>query len=127
MSIISQEGYSFKFDSSKCFSCNGACCRGESGKVWVLIEEMEKIANFLGIELEEFKRDFVKKEGERYSLKEIKVKGEYLCIFFNPSTCRCEIYPIRPLQCKQFPFWPSLKNKKNLYEVCKECKAILLS
>jgi len=123
MSIIKREGFEFSFNPQECLSCNGACCRGESGKVWVSKEEVEKIATFLKVAPQEF----IKREGRRVSLKEIKVGGEYLCIFFDKESCKCEIYPLRPQQCREFPFWESLKDRKNLDEVCKECKGILLS
>ncbi|BCD68089.1 YkgJ family cysteine cluster protein [Nitratiruptor sp. YY09-18] len=124
-SLIKKEGFTFAFDQNACASCNGACCRGESGYIWVSKEEIEKIADFLEISSDEFITNYLKKEGYRYSIKEIKVQQEYICIFFDEKS-GCTIYPVRPKQCRDFPFWDRYKNGKNLKEVCKECIGIVL-
>jgi len=124
--IIKKEGYPFAFDQSACAACNGACCRGESGYVWVGKEEIRKIVEYLEMEAEEFVATYLKKEGYRYSIKEIRSGGEYLCCFFEEGR-GCTIYPVRPRQCRDFPFWHRYKDPKNLHEVCKECIGIVLS
>jgi len=83
---------------------------------------MEAIASFLNISLKRFKNNYVKKYYNGYSLKEIIKDKEHLCVFFNPDIKRCEIYPVRPKQCRTFPFWEHFKN--NIEEVKKECPAI---
>jgi len=121
--LIKKEGFEFYFDQNGCFSCEGNCCTGESGYIWVDKEEIKNIADFLKIDIEDFKKDFLKKEKYRYTIKEVKIKKEYHCIFFNKG---CQIYPVRPKQCKTYPFWERYKDKKNLDEVIKECPAIIL-
>ena len=123
MDLIKKEGFDFAFDPNGCFSCKGNCCIGESGYIWVNANEMEEISAFLNISIKSFKNNYVKKYYNGYSLKEIKNKGEYKCIFFDKSIKRCEIYPVRPKQCKTFPFWDHFKN--NLEEVQQECPAII--
>ncbi len=125
MSIIEKEGFPFSFDTNACFSCNGACCRGESGYIWVDRKEIEAIASYLQMSSERFIEDFLKKEGYRYSLKEFKKGGEYFCIFFDEEKNGCSIYPVRPKQCSSYPFWDRYKDEKYLHEVCKECKGIV--
>ena len=118
--IITKEGFDFAFDPTACGSCEGSCCRGESGYIWVTSKEIEKIARFLDISTREFIDGYLKKVGYRYSIKEIKKEGEHLCLFFNGG---CEIYDVRPSQCRSYPFWDHFKKNKD--EVCKECKGIL--
>ena len=118
--IIKKEGYDYAFDPKMCLSCEGSCCRGESGYIWVSKEEIDNIAKFLRISSKRFIEDYLKKVGYRYTIKEIKKDGEYFCLFFNNG---CEIYPVRPAQCRSYPFWDHFKNNKE--EVCKECKGIL--
>ncbi len=122
MNFLTKEGFSFAFDPQGCLSCEGNCCRGDSGYIWVDEEEMEAIASFLNISLKRFKNNYVKKYYNGYSLKEIIKNKEHLCVFFNPDIKRCEIYPVRPKQCRTFPFWEHFKN--NVEEVKKECPAI---
>jgi len=123
MKLVKKEGFDFAFDESGCFSCNGNCCTGESGYIWVDAKKIEEIATFLNISIKSFKNNYVKKYYNGYSLKEIKSGGEYKCIFFDEKTKGCEIYPVRPRQCKTFPFWDHFKN--NTEEVQKECPAII--
>jgi hypothetical protein len=47
MGIIQQDGFDFRFDSGRCESCRGDCCRGASGNVWVNLNEMRRISAFL--------------------------------------------------------------------------------
>ncbi|BAF70101.1 YkgJ family cysteine cluster protein [Nitratiruptor sp. SB155-2] len=124
-SIVEKEGFAFRFDQNACTSCNGACCRGESGYIWVNSKEIAQISDFLGMKSEQFKKEYLIKVGYRYSLKELKINGEHFCIFFEEGK-GCTIYPVRPMQCRTYPFWDRYKEKKNLQEVCQECKGILL-
>lgn len=75
------------------------CCRGEPGYIWVTVEEIKKIANYLDISLDEFGRKYLRKVYSRYSLRE-RANGD--CVMYNDG---CRIYPVRPCQCVTFPFW----------------------
>jgi Fe-S-cluster containining protein len=122
---IKQEGYSYGFDPSVCASCGGHCCTGESGYIWVKYEEIEAIAQFLELSIEDFATIYIKKVKHRYSLMEYyRVKeDDNACIFFDDQLKRCSIYPVRPLQCRTFPFWDQFKN--DIKEVQKECPGII--
>ena len=123
--IIQKDGFSFAFDANTCSSCNGACCRGESGYIWLRSDEIASIAEYLQLDREEFLQNYCKKEGYRYTLKELKRGGEYFCVFFEENR-GCSIYPVRPKQCKEYPFWDRYKDTNNIQEVCQECKGIVL-
>ncbi len=123
MNLLTKEGFSFAFDPSACFSCEGNCCRGESGYIWLKGADIKAISAFLEIGLDDFKNNYVKKYYNGYSLKEIKVNEEYQCVFFDEKNKRCEIYPVRPTQCRTFPFWKHFKN--NIEEVERECPGII--
>ena len=123
--VIMKEGFSFAFDTQACSLCNGACCRGESGYVWLSKEEIVRIADFMRISKEKFLQYFCKKVRYRYTIKEYKKNGEYFCIFFEEGR-GCQIYAVRPKQCKDYPFWERYKNGNNIDEVCQECRGILL-
>ena len=124
MEIMREEGYSFGFDPKACESCEGACCRGESGYIWCRYPEIEKMAEYLGMSLENFAKIYLKKVGHRYSLVEKRLaEDDYACIFFDTDKKRCSIYPVRPLQCRTFPFWQQFKNSED--EVRRECPGII--
>jgi len=122
--LISQEGYNYQFDTHACEACGGHCCTGETGYIWAKYAEIEKMAAFVHLSVEDFATMYLRKVKHRYSLTE-KMIGEenYACIFFDESIKRCTIYPVRPLQCRTFPFWEQFKHDEE--EVKKECPGIV--
>jgi Fe-S-cluster containining protein len=90
-----REGLSFT-----CTRC-GACCTGAPGYVWVEPEEIERLAEYRGETVAQFTRRFVRRVGNRYSLKE-KPGGD--CVFWDREA-GCTVYPARPVQCRTWPFW----------------------
>ena len=91
-----------RFDCTQC----GQCClvRGEHAYVYVSHEEVRSLANFLGITQARFKRryTFVDEGGWR----QLRFQGDR-CVFLDEAN-RCTVYPVRPTQCRTFPFWPEL-------------------
>ena len=89
----------------ECTQC-GNCCSGFPGYVWLTLEDMERIAAYLKLTRDEFTRKFVRQVGERYSLVE---KYDYDCTFLTrdrkTGKSGCMIYPVRPTQCRTWPFW----------------------
>ncbi len=35
MNIVTKEGFDFTFDPIGCETCEGNCCIGESGNIWI--------------------------------------------------------------------------------------------
>lgn len=123
MNIIKKDGFDFSFDPNGCDTCEGNCCIGQSGNIWINKTEIENLAKHLNITLDELRVKFIEKRGYRYSLKELKLSQDnYACIFFDLNKKQCSIYEARPLQCRTFPFWDYFKQNKE--EVIKECPAI---
>jgi Fe-S-cluster containining protein len=87
----------------ECTQC-GDCCTGAPGFVWVNQQEIAALAQRLGLDAEEFERDYVRKVGVRKSLKEFP-NGD--CVFFDGHTRKCTVYELRPRQCRTWPFWDS--------------------
>ena len=123
--VIEKDGYEYKFDSNACLACGGYCCVGESGYIWIKYEEIEAVADFLNIGIEEFATTYLKKVKHRYSLIERyrEADEDWACIFFDDDKKQCSIYEVRPSQCRSFPFWEQFKCNKD--EVQKECIGIL--
>ncbi len=103
--LIKKDGFDYAFDPSKCSSCGGACCTGESGAVRLTQSKMVEIADYLQVELDEFIKIYTKKDSYRYLLKEVLDGNSYECIFFDREFLGCSIYAVRPSQCVTFPFW----------------------
>jgi len=86
------------------FACTrcGNCCTGEPGFVWVNDDEVRALAAFRGEPLEEVLGLYTRPEGgTRRSLKE-KANGD--CVFYDREE-GCTVYPVRPRQCRTWPFW----------------------
>lgn len=121
--LITKDGYNFVFNPNGCNSCNGNCCIGESGYIWINSKEIEELAKFLNLTNEELKTRFLNKIGYKYSIKEVKLTpNNFACCFFDLEKKQCSIYEVRPMQCRTFPFWEYFKTNEK--EVYKECKAI---
>lgn len=90
----------------ECASC-GRCCAGPAeGYVWATDEEIAAIADYMGVSEAELRRKYVRKIAERFSLKERKPSKD--CVFLQPTGVNgrgCAIYPVRPSQCRTWPFW----------------------
>jgi Fe-S-cluster containining protein len=124
MDLIKKDGFEFSFNPKACEECGGRCCTGESGYIWTTPLEMHKIANFLNIPIEEFKKVYLIKVDYKFSIKEKKLsENNFACLFFNEKEKNCMIYDVRPHQCKTFPFWDYFKNDKE--KVKEECPGII--
>jgi Fe-S-cluster containining protein len=123
MPIIREEGFSYAFNSDACNECEGRCCTGESGYIYVTKAEILKIAKLLEMDVNDFGVQYLFKKGYKYSLKERKYKESYECVFYDRETNGCRIYEARPQQCKTFPFWDYFKT--HIEELKDECPGII--
>jgi Fe-S-cluster containining protein len=96
-----------------CTQCN-KCCGGEPGYVWLEDGELERIADFLNLSPRQFARQYCRKVWWRISLLEM-TNGD--CIFLRPEGCA--IYPVRPIQCRTFPFWRDVLRSPRRWEQLK--------
>lgn len=104
-----REGLSFE-----CTQC-GNCCSGEPGYVWATKEEVRRISEFLGRTDGWLDKSHLRRVGLRYSLTE-HADGD--CVFLKRENGKamCSIYPVRPLQCRTWPFWDDLLASRGSWE-----------
>ena len=103
------------------FQCTGCgdCCSGDPGVVWVTNEEIQQIAEYVGLTETEMKLRFTRREGKKTTLTE-RDNGD--CKFLDGGSRRCTIYPVRPQQCRTWPFWNSnLESPETWEEVKRAC------
>jgi len=115
-------GFDYSFDHSYCKICKGYCCKGE-GYVFLTQSDIEGIAAYLNLEKEQFLKTYARKFYDKIALANIKVNGEYKCCFLDDEGL-CEIYTKRPLQCRTFPFWDSMR-ELSLEDLNQLCPAIV--
>jgi hypothetical protein len=104
--------------SFRCTGC-GTCCIGAAGYVWVNKAEIEAIASVLSLDVETLQRRYLRQVGIRKSLAEFS-DGD--CIFFDNKNRGCQIYEVRPRQCRTWPFWVSnLRTPETWRQTCRDC------
>ncbi len=104
----------------KCTEC-GQCCTGAPGYTWVSESEIVAIAAHLGLSLDEFGKKYLRLVNGHFALLEKPVT--YDCIFLKDK--KCQIYALRPKQCRTFPWWiRNLASKEEWEEVAQHCEGI---
>lgn len=110
-----KEGLAFK-----CTGC-GQCCTGAPGYIWVSEEEVIRIAQHLKMTVEAFSRRYLRRVGNRLSLREHSKTFD--CVFLEGK--KCTVYPVRPTQCQTFPWWPeNLESPEAWQETAGRCEGI---
>lgn len=89
----------------ECRECGGCCSGPTEGYIWASQPEIEMIAEHLGISVGELRRRYLRRVGLRTTIIEHRVTKD--CIFLREvdGRKRCAIYPVRPSQCRTWPFW----------------------
>ena len=104
-----------------CTQC-GNCCTGSPGYVWVTDEDIRAIADYLDKPIGEVRLLHTRPARGRVSLNEY-ANGD--CIYFDPQVRRCTIYPVRPIQCRTWPFWSgNVETPEAWKETGRECPGI---
>ena len=106
----------------ECTQC-GECCtrRGEYGYVYLNDREVVAMARHLGLLPMEFRRRYT--FVDEYGWTQVVLDDR--CVFLDPETNRCGVYPVRPTQCRTFPFWRDLVvNGAWSDEACALCEGI---
>lgn len=83
----------------KCLEC-GACC-SQDGYVRLKRDEPDQIAAFLNMDVYTFIETFTVLTRDRQALSLIN-KERTICVFLTDGKCR--IHPVKPVQCREFPF-----------------------
>ncbi len=104
-------------DIFECKMC-GECCRGFGG-TYVNSEDIERIAEYLGVGREEFLRKYCQKSGSGIVLAQ---KEDGYCVFFKEN---CTIHPVKPRMCKAWPFIQAVvKDMANWKAMANSCRGI---
>ncbi|HZL36177.1 MAG TPA: YkgJ family cysteine cluster protein [Tepidisphaeraceae bacterium] len=114
-----------KFTCTQC----GNCCTGGPGFVWISETEVARLAEYLKLTPQETLERYCRKVAGRISLKERRTpQGNYDCVFLTEQSTPaengkpankkrgCSIYPVRPLQCRTWPFWPEILRSPEAWE-----------
>ena len=109
------------FDKGIFFECQrcGACCTGEPGIIYVDHDDVSRIAGHLEQPVSRFITDYLYPFENSYTIRE-DAGGR--CLLYEDG---CTVYPVRPGQCKTYPFWfENLRSRKKWQRVSRECPGI---
>ena len=109
------------FDQGIRFTCQrcGACCTGAPGIVRVGPADIEAIAAYLNLTVPRlFQASLTSWNGGPC----IREDDDGRCVFFADG---CRIYPVRPTQCRAFPFWFNhLRSEDRWVALTRQCPGI---
>jgi Fe-S-cluster containining protein len=109
-------------DAGLRFACTmcGNCCSGPEGYVLVDDDEAAALAARLGVPVAAFLRDYTHMTEEGRSLNEKRTGHGLDCVFLDRDTVSgkaiCGVYEDRPVQCRTWPFWPSVVKSQPAWE-----------
>jgi Fe-S-cluster containining protein len=115
----------------ECQGCGGCCSGPGEGYIWVARREIELIAEFLEMSAAELRRGYLKRVGLRTTIIEHDQTRD--CIFLREAhgpigiegAKKCVIYPVRPSQCRNWPFWPgNLASAKAWNQATRKCLGV---
>lgn len=105
-----------------CTQC-GNCCTGPTGYVWFTDDEAIAMAKFLKMSLSAFRKQYTRKIFGRQSLTENHTEHGFDCSFLardENGKALCSVYPVRPAQCRSWPFWNENLRSEHSYDAASE-------
>ncbi len=96
------ERHNLRFSCTRCGRC---CMTGGEYYVFLSGQEAERLRNYLQLSQRWFRRHYLQRleSGELVAA----AYDDDRCIFLNAAG-QCRVYPVRPLQCSTYPFWPEV-------------------
>jgi uncharacterized protein len=90
------------------FTCQAGCtrCCEVSGYVYLTEEDVTNAARHLGMPQADFEAAYIYRTRHMRRIRKPKRGNSKQCPFLDGGGCG--IHPVKPLQCRLFPFWPEL-------------------
>ena len=105
------------YDQGLKFSCQMCryCCSAEPGYVYLSEQEIFDIAQYLSLPIDQFMKIYCRAIdfGDVWQIS-LREKENYDCIFLTENGC--SVYPVRPHQCSQYPFWKNIMESREAWE-----------
>jgi hypothetical protein len=106
----------------ECTGCGGCCTGGADHYVETSATERLAIRNFLKLSPNWFRRRYlVRVDADTTG---IRLRRDGRCPFLADDK-RCRIYPVRPRQCRTYPWWPELiENQRDWTGEARRCEGM---
>jgi hypothetical protein len=114
-----------------CTEC-GKCCQRGNGDVYMNRNEFMAVAQYLNMSTDDFIRTYSQhvlyeddqnKNDARQQQRQvawIHFSSPQQCVFLDPETKHCRIHPVKPVQCRTYPFYPQLLHSLEAWNA--ECR-----
>jgi hypothetical protein len=91
------------------FACQPGCtrCCDQEGFVYLTEADLKRAAKFTGMTAKAFETRFVYRTRHQMRFRKPPAKQ---CPFLDEGGC--SIHPAKPTQCRTFPFWPELVERR---------------
>jgi uncharacterized protein len=95
------------------FECQPGCteCCRRRGFVYLTENDLVRAAEFLGMSPEAFEKRYVYRTRR---LLRLRTPPDLHCHFLRDGGCA--IHPVKPAQCRLFPFWPEMVEKRREWQ-----------
>jgi len=104
----------------ECTGCGACCTGGVDHEVALNAGEAERIRSFLDLSTAWFRKRYL----TRGDSPGIRLGRSGRCPFLGEAG-RCRIYPVRPRQCRTYPWWPELVESRAAWEAeAKRCEGM---
>jgi Fe-S-cluster containining protein len=106
----------------ECTGCGRCCVAGDDYYVFMSDAEAEAIREHLQLSRSWFRRRYL---GRLEAGDRVAASGpDGRCVFLDDEG-RCRVYPVRPLQCSSYPFWPEVVRSRTAWQrEARRCEGI---
>ena len=105
-----------------CTRCGRCCVSGGGYYVFLENNEADAIQAHLGLSRGWFRRRYLRRLPEGDVVASWHRDGR--CVFLDPGG-QCGIYPVRPVQCRSYPFWPEIvRRERDWRRESRRCEGI---
>lgn len=104
------------------FQCQSGCtnCCEVSGYVYLTERDLKRMASHIGMPVQDFETRYVYRTRHLLRLRKPRA-GQ--CHFLKGGGC--SVHPVKPVQCRTFPFWPDLvEDRRQWRQTKKYCPGI---
>jgi uncharacterized protein len=106
------------------FACQTGCTKCCRIRGWVYLTEVDlhQAAAYLNLTPAEFELQHAIRYRHVFRLRKLP-RGQDQCRFLTATGC--SIHPVKPTQCRTYPFWPSLVESRSRWSLeAKTCPGI---
>ncbi len=100
----------------ECAHCGNCCAGPDEGYIWITRREVDMLAGHLAMGVDQLREKYLTQYGKRCSIVERADNKDCIFLTTTGSGRGCAIYPVRPNQCRIWPFWSCNLSTKDAWD-----------